>query len=105
MLIIVGAVAASAGILSPILSYWLSRNAGRAQGRQFGNQTAAVSLGTSAGSVAVGFLSGVTSIPDVAFLLIAAVVALGALLSLRLPALLLSRTPHAERDGACRPLS
>ena len=105
MLTVVGAVAASAGILSPILSYWLSRNAGRAQGWQFGNQTAAVSLGTATGSVAVGFLSGVGSIPDAAFLLTAAGVALGVLLSLRLPGQLVAWKPRAVGGGATPPLS
>ena len=105
MLTVVGAVAASAGILSPILSYWLSRNAGRAQGWQFGNQTAAVSLGTAAGSVAVGFLSGMASIPDAAFLLTAAGVALGIVLSLRLPGQLVAWRPRAVGGGAPPPLS
>jgi hypothetical protein len=31
---VIGAVAASAGILSPILTYWISRKAGKAQGAQ-----------------------------------------------------------------------
>lgn len=41
MLVVIGAVAASAGILSPILTYWISATAGRAQGWELGKQTAA----------------------------------------------------------------
>ena len=37
----IGAVAASAGILSPILTYWISAKAGSAQGWELGEQTAA----------------------------------------------------------------
>ena len=36
VLIVIGAVAASAGILSPILTYWISSKAGKAQGAQLG---------------------------------------------------------------------
>ena len=45
MLTVVGVVAASAGILSPILTYWVSSRAGHAQGAELGKQTAASSLG------------------------------------------------------------
>ena len=56
MLIVVGAVAASAGILLPILTYWISANAGSAQGWELGKQTAAASLGVTVGSAAGGLL-------------------------------------------------
>jgi MFS family permease len=39
-LAVIGAVAASAGILSPILTYWISSKAGKAQGAELGKQTA-----------------------------------------------------------------
>ena len=39
MLVVIGAVAASAGILSPILTYWISAKAGSAQGWELGKQT------------------------------------------------------------------
>ena len=45
MLVVIGAVAASAGILSPILTYWISAKAGSAQGWELGKQTAAFVLG------------------------------------------------------------
>jgi hypothetical protein len=40
MLAVIGAVAASAGILSPILTYWISSKAGKALGAELGKQTA-----------------------------------------------------------------
>ena len=52
MLLVIGAVAASTGILSPILTYWISRKAGKAQEAQLGKQTAAASLGAAVGSAA-----------------------------------------------------
>ncbi len=52
MLAVVAAVASSAGILSPILTYWISSNAGKARGAELGMQTAAASQGVAAGSAA-----------------------------------------------------
>ena len=78
MLAVIGAVAASAGILSPILTYWISSRAGRSQGTELGKQTAATSLGASVGSANASFLS------------VAVLSLVGALLSLRLPRLLVS---------------
>lgn len=57
MLAVIAAVAASAGILSPILTYWISSKAGRFQGAQLGKQTAAASLGVAVDSAAGGFCS------------------------------------------------
>lgn len=102
-LAVIGAVAASAGILSPILTYWISSKAGKAQGAELGRQTAAASLGVAVGSAAGGLLSDAAWLPNnAAFLLVAALTALGALLSLGLPNLLATtREPGeaAARDG------
>ena len=87
MLVVIGAVAASAGILSPILTYWISAKAGSAQGWELGKQTAAASLGVTLGSVAGGLLFNV-ALPGASFILTAALVALGLVLSLGLPKLL-----------------
>lgn len=95
MLTIVAAVAASAGILSPVLTYWISRNAGRTQGMQLGKQSAATALGTAAGSAIGGLLFGLTFVPDAAFLLTTAAVVFGILLSVGLPSQLI-----AQRLGA-----
>jgi MFS family permease len=88
MLAVIAAVAASAGILSPILTYWISNKAGNAQGWELGKQTAAASLGATLGSMAGGLLFNVTALPGASFVLTAGFVVLGFLLSLGLPRLL-----------------
>ena len=92
MLVVIGAVAASAGILSPILTYWISANAGSAQGWELGKQTAAASLGVTLGSVAGGLLFNIALLPGASFILTAALVSLGFLSSLDLPKLLAPRS-------------
>jgi MFS family permease len=101
MLVVIGAVAASAGILSPILTYWISSKSGRAQGAQLGKQTAAASLGGTVGSAAGGLLFDVGPLPGVSFLLMTVLTMLGVLLSLGLPNLLGPGKPGAARadDG------
>ena len=84
----IDAVAASAGILSPILIYWISAKAGSAQGWEFGKQTAAVSLGVTLGSAAGGLLYDVAAPEGASFVLTASFTVLGLLLSLGLPRLL-----------------
>jgi MFS family permease len=91
MLVVIGAVAASAGILSPILAYWISAKAGSAQGWELGKQTAAASLGVTVGSAAGGLLFNIAALPGASFILAAALAVLGLLLSLRLPHLLAPR--------------
>ena len=88
MLVAIGAVAASAGILSPILTYWISAKAGSAQGWELGKQTAAASLGVTVGSAAGGLLFNLAVFHGASFVLTAALAALGFLLSLGLPHLL-----------------
>ncbi len=91
MLVVIGAVAASAGILSPILTYWISSKAGKAQGAQLGMQTAASSLGVTVGSAAGGFLFNVPWFPNASFVLMTGLTVAGALLSLGLANLLATR--------------
>ena len=88
MLIVIGAVAASAGVLSPILTYWISAKAGSAQGWELGKQTAAASLGVTLGSAAGGLFYDVAALPGASFVLAAGLALLGFLLSLGLPRLL-----------------
>ena len=88
MLIVIGAVAASAGILTPILTYWISAKAGSAQAWHLGKQAAAASLGVTLGSVAGGALYDFAGLPGASFILTAGVAVLGFLLSLGLPRLL-----------------
>lgn len=85
MLIAIGAVAASAGILSPILTYWISNKAGKAQGAELGKQTAAASLGAAVGSAAGGLLFNVAGLPGASFLLVTALTAFGIVISIGLP--------------------
>ena len=91
MLVVIGAVAASAGVLSPILTYWISSKAGKAQGAELGKQTAASSLGVTVGSAAGGLLFNVSWFPNASFILMTALTVCGALLSLGLPSLLVTR--------------
>ena len=100
MLGVIGAVAASAGILSPIVTYWISSKAGRAQGAELGKQTAASSLGVTVGSAAGGLLFDVTWLPNASFLLMTLLTGFGLLLSLGLPNMLVSR--KAGEDGGDR---
>ena len=88
---VVGLVAASAGILSPILTYWISVKSGAAQGAAFGKQTAASSLGVTAGSAAGGLLFSVTVLPNASYLLLTSLTMLGFLMSLGLPYRLFTR--------------
>lgn len=89
MLIVVGAVAASAGVLLPILTYWISANAGNAQGWELGKQTAAASLGVTIGSAAGGLLFSVAALPGASFILSSGLAASGLLLTVGLPRLLI----------------
>jgi MFS family permease len=91
MLVVVGGVAASAGALSPILTYWISSKAGSSQGWEIGKQTAAASLGVTVGSVAGGLLFKVAALKGASFVLTGGLALLGLLLSLNLPHLLVPR--------------
>jgi MFS family permease len=84
MLVVIGAVAASAGILSPILTYWVSSKAGATQAADLGKQTAASGLGVTVGSAAGGLLFQVSWLADASFVLITALTGVGFLLSLGL---------------------
>ena len=106
MLAVIGAVAASAGILSPILTCWISSKAGKAQGAEFGKQTAASSLGAAAGSAAGGILFEVAPLPHASFLLATVLTVLGILLSVGLPNVLVNRKlGEASCDGDNRAVS
>lgn len=91
MLGVIAAVAASAGILSPILTYWISRKAGQAQGAELGKQTAAASLGAAVGAAAGGILFDVVWLPNASFLLMTGLTVFGVLLSLNLPNMLVKQ--------------
>ena len=105
MLVVIGAVAASAGILSPILTYWISNKAGKAQGAELGKQTAAASLGAAVGSAAGGLLFDFAPLHSGSFLLMTLLTMLGVMLSLGLPRLLGARklveaTPRRPKSAS-----
>jgi MFS family permease len=86
MLIVVGSVAASTGILSPILTYWISTRAGKAQGWELGKQTAAAGLGVTLGSGAGGLFFSIPGLQGGSFVIMAGLAAIAAGMSLTLPA-------------------
>ena len=110
MLTVVGTVSASAGILSPILTYWMSRKAGTARGAKLGQLTAATSLGATIGSAAGGLLFNTAVLPDAADLLVTAFVVSGILVAIGLPNRLMPRKPGSidlgggVGDAAPRPV-
>jgi len=97
----VALVAASAGILSPIATYWVSLGAGETQGADLGWATAAASLGQALGSAAGGLLFGLTILPGAAFTVTAAVVLAALIASLGLP----RRLHKTASRGAVTPLA
>ena len=52
-----GLIAAAAGILLPVLAFWITLAAGPMQGRHLGRQSAFSSLGQAIGSVLAGYLA------------------------------------------------
>ncbi len=90
MSIAVVLVAASAGILSPIVTYWISLGAGETQGADLGRATAAASLGQAIGSAAGGLLFDLPILPGAAFTVTAIVVLVGLGASVGLPRLVMS---------------
>jgi MFS family permease len=104
MLVVIGAVAASAGILLPIVTYWISTKAGNAQGAELGKQTAAASLGSALGSAPGGVLFAIP-FAGASFVLMAAVTAGSIAIAHRMPHLLVTRrrgwrTPSSKRPTA-----
>lgn len=101
--IIVAMIAASAGILSPVATYWISMSAGKRQGADLGLQTASASLGQAAGSAVGGLLFGVAFVPNASFILAAVVVLLGLAASIGVPRLLKQpeRDESDERGPPC----
>lgn len=57
LMLATGAIAASAGILLPVLAFWITLAAGPMQGRQLGRQSSFASLGQAIGSALAGFLA------------------------------------------------
>ena len=80
----VAAIAAAGGILSPVIGFWVSLTAGKAQGSELGWQTSASSMGQTIGSAMAGLLYGSVWLGDGAFLLAAGGALAGGAVSLAL---------------------
>ncbi|MBB6182526.1 MFS transporter [Pseudorhizobium flavum] len=87
-LLIIGAVAASAGVLTPVLTYWISLGAGAAQGAELGRQAAAMSFGQALGSAGGGALFGLEGGAVLGFWLPAGLVLIASAGTVRLSRLL-----------------
>lgn len=96
----VALVAASAGVLSPIVTYWVSLGANETQRADQGLITAAASLGQAIGSAGGGLLFDVSILSNATFDAAAIVVLAGLTASLGLPQHLM-RT----QQGGCGPKS
>ncbi|MFZ5689998.1 MAG: MFS transporter [Pseudomonadota bacterium] len=96
MSVAIALVAASAGMLSPVATYWASFGIPTSQGAQLGRMTAAASLGQALGSIAGGALFNLPILPDAGFLLAALLVLATLLACIRLPQLLVPE-PAASR--------
>jgi DHA1 family multidrug resistance protein-like MFS transporter len=96
MLFSLGMVAAGAGVASPILLYWISLVVKQRQGESLGKQVAAASFGKASGAAVSGLLFGYTTVAYMPFLIIAVLIGIGLLLSLRLSARLTPFAFHKE---------
>jgi predicted MFS family arabinose efflux permease len=85
LLAIVAVVAASAGILSPILTYWVSLEGGTSKGAELGKQTAVTSLGQTLGSLVGGSFFASTILQGAPFLISSILLAAAAIACWRLP--------------------
>lgn len=99
MIAAVSIVSASAGVIAPLLSYWVSRTAGRARGVGLGIQSAATSLGQSIGSAGAGLLYGLRGQDSTAFYVFAALLALAAVAAAALPRRLTPIPPDDKPIG------
>lgn len=101
LLALVAIVAASAGILAPILTYWLSLAGGQTKGAVIGKQVAVANLGQAVGSFAGGSLLAGSPIPGTPFILSAGLLLAMAWAAGGLPGRL-ARTP-ADSEHANSP--
>ena len=97
---LIAIVAASAGVLSPILTYWITLEGAHSKGAELGKQTAVNSLGQALGSFVGGSLFVSTVIPVGSFVLTAIVLAGAAFACRGLPARLGAERAAANRIGS-----
>jgi MFS family permease len=103
MTVVVAVIAASAGVLSPVVTYWISMSAGERQGVELGWQTASASLGQAAGSAAGGVLFNLTLVPNASFTLTAVAVLGGLVASVGIPRLLVSNDQQSSVSSTAVP--
>ena len=85
MSIAVSLVAASAGVLSPISTYWVSLVAQGLQGTELGREAAIANLGQAVGSATAGLLFNVTLVPNAPFTITAALALIMIAIAIGLP--------------------
>lgn len=95
--------AASAGVVTPILLFWISRAAGEAQGVQLGWQSAVASLGLTVGSVATGLFLASSLWTGSVFMIMAAVLALAGIAALPVARALRALELATVSGSAARP--
>lgn len=100
--IAVALVAASAGILSPIVTYWVSLHASETQGINLGRVTAATSLGSAIGSAGGGLLFDLPFLSNADFNAAAIAVLTGLAASFGLPQLLIQTTDSSVTEAAIK---
>lgn len=98
MSVTVALVAASAGIVSPIVTYWASMNGTANEGANLGRMTAAASLGQAVGSASGGLLFGLPGIPGLGYMLAAFLVGGAFLGNVKLPYSLRSERRNIPAD-------
>lgn len=89
----VAAIGVPAGVLSPVIAFWISLNAAQAQGRELGWQAAAASFGLGVGSILGGLPLGTIGPLSLSFVIAAAAAILGAGLTAAFVARPLRRAP------------
>ena len=107
LVVAVGLIAASGGILSPIVAYWISLGANGRQGTDLGLQTSAASLGQALGSAMGGLLFELAQPPGAPFTVPAVAVLASLIAAAGLPSLLgrligttTDRNPDIQKAGA-----
>lgn len=102
LILAVGGVAGTTGVLSPAIAFWVSLSAGKLQGVQLGRQTAAASLGQAIGSASGGFLFGPAWAPGSAFFLAAAGALIGGLSAIPLSRKLALLAPAEDPEPSAQ---
>lgn len=96
VIIDIALVAAGAGAIFPIVTYWVSFHAGQTRGANLGRVTGAASLGQALGSTTSGLLFDVSILPNAAFAVAIVIVIAGIAATLGLPRMLAGLMGRAD---------